>query len=196
MAGMVRAFVAVELPAELGAALAALQTELAERRVRARWTAPGSIHLTLKFLGAIPAGHAAAVAAALGAAAGPVAPFTLRAAGLGVFPDLGRPRVIWVGVGGETAPLLGLFRRVEEALAALAFPREGRPFRGHLTIGRFPERAAAGVSAETLKRYARAEFGEFAVRELVLFRSDLKPEGAVYTALARAPLGGPRTPPG
>jgi 2'-5' RNA ligase len=187
---MLRAFVAVEIPPELAAALGALQAELAARRVRARWVAPGNIHLTLKFLGRVPAGHAAAILAALAGAARPVAPFALRAAGVGVFPDLRRPRVLWAGVAGETAALAGLHQRVEEALAALAFPREARRFRGHLTIGRFPEGAAAGVPAEALKQHAHTLFGELPVRELVLFQSDLQPKGPVYTALGRAPLAG------
>jgi 2'-5' RNA ligase len=187
---MLRAFVAAEIPEDLRRAFGALQADLNRQGLRARWVAPGSIHLTLKFLGQIPAGHVAGLTAALAAAAGGVEGFALRAAGLGVFPDIRRPRIIWAGTTGATAELAALQKRVEDTLAALAFPREGRAFRGHLTIGRFPEKPVHRVPADVLKSYASAVFGDFQVRELVLFQSDLQPHGPVYTALARARLAG------
>ena len=191
MSALLRAFVAVEIPEDVRAALEAVQVRLRQHSVRARWVRPGSMHLTLKFLGDIPAGQVAGIAEALRAAAGGCAAFRLTAAGIGVFPGLRRPRVVWAGFSGETAPLADLQRRVEEGLTALGFPREERPFRAHLTIGRFPEPVAPEPLAEALKAFADASFGEIAVREIVLFQSELKPSGAVYTALARVKLDKP-----
>jgi RNA 2',3'-cyclic 3'-phosphodiesterase len=188
---MLRAFVAAEIPEDLGRALGALQADLSQRGFRARWVEPRDIHLTLKFLGQIPAGHVEGLAAALQVAGGGLKGFALRAAGLGVFPDIRRPRIVWVGMAGATAELAALQQRVEDTLAAIAFPKEGRAFRGHLTIGRFPEKPAHRVPADVLKSYASAVFGDFQVRELVLFQSDLQPRGPVYKALARARLAGP-----
>lgn len=187
MPSPLRAFVAVEIPAEVLAALEAAQSEL-RRRLRARWVRPGSMHLTLKFLGDIPAARVASVAEAVQAAAGGNTGFSLTASGIGVFPSIRRSRVIWAGFSGHTGLLSDLQRSLEERLAALGFPREERPFRAHLTIGRFSEAVDPEQMAEVLNSFDARPFGEFAVEELVLFRSDLQPKGPVYTALARARL--------
>jgi 2'-5' RNA ligase len=188
---LLRAFVAVEIPGEVRAALEAVQSHLRQRRVRARWVRPAGMHLTLKFLGDIPVEQVAGVADALQAAARGRAAFSLTVAGIGVFPGLRRPRVIWAGLSGGTGPLSDLQRSVEERLAALGFPREDRPFHAHLTLGRCSEAVGSDLMAEALNFFAARGFGEFDVRELVLFQSDLKPSGAVYTALARVKLNEP-----
>jgi len=187
MPALLRTFVAVEIPGEVRAALAAVQSHLKHLQVRARWVRPQGMHLTLKFLGDVPADRIPRAADALQLAAGGHAAFSLTAAGIGVFPALRRPRVIWAGFSGGTGPLAGLQAGVEENLAAAGFPREDRPFRAHLTIGRCSE-AAPAVMGEAVKSFAGECFGGFDVSEIVLFQSDLKPDGAVYTALARAKL--------
>lgn len=191
MPALLRTFVAVEIPGDVRAALAAVQSHLRQRRVRARWVRPGGMHLTLKFLGNLPADQVPSVADALQIAAGGHAGFSLTAAGIGVFPELRRPRVIWAGFSGGTGLLAGLQAGVEERLAAVGFPREDRPFRAHLTIGRCSEPVAPAVMGEAVNSFAGRCFGEFDVRELVLFQSDLKPDGPVYTALARVKLNEP-----
>ncbi len=187
--GILRTFVAAELPADLLKALAAVQAELGQRGLRARWTRPGSLHLTLKFLGDISADRVPIVAAALRTAAAEHDAFKLTAAGVGVFPGLRRPRVLWAGLSGATAALERLQRGLDDQLHAAGFPREARDFHGHLTLGRFGE-TPGGEVAEVLPAYAAKCFGSFEVREVVLFQSDLQPRGAVYTELARAPLMG------
>jgi 2'-5' RNA ligase len=187
MPALLRAFVAVEPPQELLDALEAVQSEL-KRRLRARWVRPGSMHLTLKFLGDIPDGQVAGVADAVQAAAAGHAGFSLSACGIGVFPGIRRPRVIWAGFSGPTGLLVDLQRSLEERLAGLGFPREERSFHGHLTIGRFSEPVDPRLLTEMVDSFDSRCFGEFAVRELVLFQSDLQPKGPVYTALARSRL--------
>jgi len=191
MPALLRTFVAVEIPEEVRAALAAVQSHLRQRRVRARWVRPQGMHLTLKFLGDIPADQIPSVADALQTAAGGHVGFSLTAAGIGVFPALRRPRVVWAGFSGGTGPLADLQASVEERLAAAGFPREDRPFRAHLTIGRCSEAVAPAVVGEAVNSFAGRRFGEFDVRELVLFQSELKPDGPVYTALARVKLNEP-----
>jgi len=185
---VLRAFVAAEIPEGVLKALARVQAELKARGVRARWTRPANLHLTLKFLGNVPADRVAAAAAALGSVAAGHAPFTLTATGIGVFPNPNRPRVIWAGLAGAAGELARLQGGVECALEAIGFAREARPFHGHLTLGRFAAGAGSGRIAAAVADYAAERFGSFEVAEMVLFRSDLKPEGAVYTALARARL--------
>jgi 2'-5' RNA ligase len=186
---VLRAFVAVEIPPGLLESLAAVQGELRRRGVQARWTRPENLHLTLRFLGDVPAERVANLATALRSAVAGHSGFRLTSAGIGVFPGLRRPRVLWAGLRGATADLARLQQEIEERLEAIGFPREARDFHGHLTLGRFDERVSAGLVADAIAAYASASFGSFDVREVVLFQSDLQPRGPVYAALARAPLG-------
>jgi RNA 2',3'-cyclic 3'-phosphodiesterase len=188
--GSLRAFVAAELPEDLLKAVDAVQADLRRRGVRVRWTRPENVHLTLKFLGDLPAVRVADVTDAMRSAAAGHDAFRLAAAGIGVFPGLRRPRVLWAGLSGAVAALERLQQALDDRLAAAGIPREARGFHGHLTLGRFGEGAAAGPVADALSVYAAQGFGSFEVRELVLFQSDLRPRGPVYTALARAPLRG------
>ena len=190
MSASLRAFIAAELPGELRRTLGRLQTELSAAGVRARWARPESIHLTLRFLGQVPVEAVARLAAALAAAVDGQPALRLRAEGLGVFPGPRRPRVFWAGLTGEAEALCGLQRRLEQALAVRGFAPEDRPFRAHLTLGRFAETGPPGPVAEALAVHSGQELGRFELRELVLFESVLRPSGAVYTALARAGLGG------
>jgi 2'-5' RNA ligase len=188
MPALLRTFVAVETSEEVRSALETVQASLRRQRVRARWVHPAGMHLTLKFLGGIAADQVPRAADALRRAADGQAGFSLTVAGIGVFPDLRRPRVVWAGLSGGMTPLAALQIRVEDELAAVGFPREERPFRAHLTIGRCSEPAAPEAMAEAVRILSGRCFGAFEVRELVLFQSELKPEGAVHTALARAGL--------
>jgi 2'-5' RNA ligase len=183
-----RAFVAVEIPADLLEVLAVVQAELGRRGMRARWARAQNLHLTLKFMGSLPADQVDRVRAALCSAAAEHDAFGLTAEGLGVFPGMRRPRVLWVGLSGATAALVRLQRGLDDQLEAAGFSREARDFHGHLTLGRFTEEAAARGIADVVSAYASKRFGSFEVREVVLFQSELQPQGAVYTALARAPL--------
>lgn len=189
MPGMLRAFVAVEMPEPIRAALQEIQSGLKQFKIRARWVRPENIHLTLKFLGNIPAGHVPSIGRALSESVRARGPFGLPAVGMGVFPGLQRPRVIWVGLSDRSQALVRLQQDIDARLAALGFPREEKRFQGHVTIGRFADRGSPGPVAEALKQFGAQGVGTLEVREVVLFRSDLRPEGPVYTALARAPLG-------
>jgi 2'-5' RNA ligase len=192
MPAMLRVFVAVEIPAELAAACEALQSQLRQQGLRSRWVRPESLHLTLKFLGNIPAGQVPAVVHAMRTAMCGYSPMRFTAEGIGVFPSLRRPRVIWIGLSGQTAALAELQRDLDESLSAIGFRKEERAFHAHLTIGRFSEPADSDRIATGIRSYAGRTFGSFEVREGVLFQSDLRPKGPVYMALARVGLGGSR----
>jgi len=187
MTATVRAFLAVDI-GEGARRAAAAAAERMEREVRGRevrWTRPESYHLTLRFLGEIAAAQVAPLAAQVAEAVAGFAPFELRLGGLVAFPSPRRPRVIAVAVEPEE-PLVELARQVLAATLRAGFAPEARPFRPHLTLGRVrdrahPDLAAAGTLA--------AE--PFRVTEVVLFRSDLDPDGAVHTPLERMPLGVP-----
>jgi len=153
-----------------------------------RWVAPSGIHLTLHFLGDILTERVEPAQAALSAVARNAASpgLTFEVQGLGAFPNLKRPRVIWVGVKDPTSRIALLHQAVNEALAAVGFTTETRPFSPHLTLGRI-RRQAGSADAGTLGRIVAESdvgtLGSVPVHEMVLFRSELRPSGAVYTPL-------------
>lgn len=184
----IRSFVAILLNDEVRAAVAAEIARLRPLAPRVGWVAAPNLHLTLKFLGELPPDALEQVKDGLTEAVAGAAPFSLHFYGLGAFPGMARPRVLWVGVaeGGQAAQ--ALLARVEAALGRRGFPREDRPFSPHLTIGRVREpRGLAGLQ-EAMARDARMDFGRLEARALSLMRSDLSPAGSRYTELAAFPL--------
>ena len=195
--GRWRLFVALDLPAGAKAALAAAERQLQGLLpAGVRWVNPEGIHLTLKFLGATEAGRVDALLAALraAAAAGDQMPFPLHLDGLGVFPNRREPRVIWAGVGGDLDSLTKTQRRVEQAIIRLGFPQESRAFRPHLTLGRVRDGvdpAARRQIGEIITTQTAVLSPEYAWQagEIHLIRSNLTPQGAVYTPVGAAALG-------
>jgi 2'-5' RNA ligase len=184
----VRAFIAIELPAAVLSSLQDLQLRLDRYRLNMRWVRPAAMHLTLRFLGDIAAAETETVGSAVTAAAGGFVPFEMRPKGVGVFPGLRRARVLWTGIEEPLGRLSQLQRAVQEKLAQRGYPAENRPFAAHLTLGRARGAIDVGRLAEALKENREFSGEPFKATRLVLFRSELKPNGAVYTALALAPL--------
>lgn len=186
-----RLFVAIDLTEEARGALAEAQAVCRRCRLPVRWVAPHSAHLTLKFLGEIPATQTAALEAALVATSARHAPFLLWTGPPGAFPSLRRPRVLWLGVAGATDCLDDLQQDVEFALHDLGFPLTDHAYHPHLTLGRVRDGASldgAGLAA-VLAELQGAIPASFPVQELRLMRSALGADGPRYTTLAVAPLG-------
>ena len=141
----IRTFVAIELSDEIKRVLSELMESLREKDIReVRLVRPEGVHLTLKFLGDIPVGKVDAVKEALSCVTSH-APFELDLDGTGVFPNERKPRVLWVGIKGDMAPLNALQSDVENALEGIGFRRERRDFSPHLTIGRIRDTASEGI---------------------------------------------------
>jgi 2'-5' RNA ligase len=195
-AGSIRSFVAIELPVEIRAALAAVEDGLREHASILKLVAPELLHLTVRFLGQLPADRIGAVEEATRTATESYPPFRLRLAMVGSFGGAA-PRVVWVGLeqDGGVQALQTLYGRLEDALRARGFERERRPLSAHLTVARVREdapRALARSVGETVARLAARELpsGSFEVDALTVMRSDLSPRGPRYTPLARVPLTG------
>lgn len=189
MSERIRTFIAIELDDATHRALGALQTKLKMDlgSYVVRWVAPENIHITLKFLGDVDAVKIEALERGVGEACAGVRPFDLRFGGVGAFPNLHRPNVIWVGAQGEVEIAARLAKNVEDACAALSFPREPRPFEPHLTLGRVKRDADPRERAEIAKMIAGApsrEVGACRVRGVSVMKSELKPTGSVYQRLA------------
>ena len=117
----IRTFIAFALPDTILSALGRVQRDLKACGLKAKWVRLQGIHLTLKFLGDIEAHQADPVADKMAAAARGIDPFMLGAAGIGVFPNIRRPRVIWAGLSGDLEPLADLQRRIDAALSEIGF---------------------------------------------------------------------------
>ena len=185
---MARLFVAAKIAPDVIEKLCRAEAGLEKSLGDIRWVRRENLHLTLKFLGEVADERIADIGEALERALAPLSRVAVSTRGLGVFPDIRRPKALWAGL--DAAPLAPLARAVEDALAALGFAREKREFKPHLTLGRW--RAFAG-RADALRgeieQWRGRDFGVSEIKEAVLFQSALKPDGAVYTALRVFPLG-------
>ena len=189
-----RTFVAAAMPPEAIAALTDLGQEL--RRTSwggaFRWSATDTIHLTLKFLGNVPNDRLEAVFGAVVAAAADVEPFALDLGGLGCFPNVRRPSVLWVGIHEPSGRLEELARRIDGVLAPEGWPREERPYHPHLTIARLRPGAARDQLMALAHDVPRRPFQSLAsleVESIFVYGSRLTPSGPTHTPLCECPLG-------
>jgi 2'-5' RNA ligase len=188
----IRAFIAVNLPVTVIRRVAddvkALQSPVAQAGFKVAWVPAANIHLTLKFLGHIPAESAEAVHGKLRQGLAGRAPFELEVRGLGAFPSASHPRVLWAGVRPHER-LAALQQEVEAWCEALGHAREERAFHPHLTVGRVKSQAQGATLETLLSARADTVYGSGRIGEVVLYESRTLREGAEYTALARVPLG-------
>ena len=185
----IRAFIAISLPESVLQAMGQAQETLGRLGRGIRWVRKQGIHLTLKFLGDVDRDDVEKIQIAMERATEGSSPFVLAGEGLGVFPDLRRPRVIWIGLSGDLQVLFALQAHLESQLKGLGFPKEKRPFKGHLTLGRVKGRLDTTRLREALEGLRGFQTDAFTVQSVVLFQSTLRPQGAVYTKLTEVPLG-------
>ena len=190
MSKSLRTFVAVKLPETVLAAIGVVQEQLAVYGFNVRWVTTGNIHLTLKFLGEVHEDELEGIAAVLTEAVHGFAPLRLAAAGVGVFPSVKRARVIWMGLSGQLSEFASLQRSIEDRLATIGYPREKRPFSGHLTLGRVKGSIAVSRLTTAMDAFRVFASETFEVDRVVLFKSDLRPTGALYTELRQVTLSG------
>ena len=193
---VIRTFMAIELPSETRQKLVEVQNRLRSSAPphAVGWVAAQNFHLTLHFLGNLPVEKTEPLSRALTERVVGLAPFSLKLLELGCFPNLRRPRVIWVGVGGDTEALMALHGSLGQLLNDLiGFTPEGRPYAPHLTLGR----VSKGIPSRRLEQLAQAltgqisqvgQVGEVPVNGVSLMKSELTRHGPIYTQLAHQPL--------
>ena len=186
----IRTFVAVELSPGLKDQVQRLIHHLQQAQGQVKWVETHNLHLTLKFLGQIDNQQIPLVCQAVKQAVAPYDPFELELKGLGAFPHLERPRVLWVGVGRGAEQLKKLQHDVEQKLAQLGYPKEARPYQPHLTIGRV-KRAGPDMDqlAQAMKQHVHFAPGAMWIDQAVVFASQLSRHGPSYTPLGRLDLG-------
>ncbi|HMI30899.1 MAG TPA: RNA 2',3'-cyclic phosphodiesterase [Candidatus Limnocylindrales bacterium] len=186
---MVRTFVALVIPKPWIRYLARVEEELSKRMSGLSWVKPDNMHITIRFLGDL--GDSGVRRAGESTARGAESHFAFpaRLGNLGAFPNVSRPRVLWMGLAEGSAEGVAVAKSVNQSLQHDGFGPPDKPFKPHITLARVREHAQ-GV--EALLEYALPPAPEAApLDRIVVMKSDLHPTGARYTALEEIRL---RTP--
>jgi len=183
----VRLFVAVDLPGSLREQLARGLSRLRRELPSARWVRPEGIHITLKFLGEQPVDLPERLSQAVEEGVRSLAPVQVVPGGAGFFPHERRPRVAWLG--GRADGLAEWAEVIDKTAASLGVEPEARPFSLHLTLARLQRPWPPDAVDRFVNEVARWDLQPFTADEMTLFRSDLQPGGAVYTAVRRWTVG-------
>lgn len=191
--GRTRTFIAVDLSEDIRARAGALQTSLATTGAEVKWVEPASMHITLLFLGEVDDRELHTVCRVVREVAAREPPFILRVSGVGAFPNMRHPKVLWAGITDGADTLCRLYDDLELKLLDLGcYRKEERGYSPHLTLGRVKtERDGFALAPELPKRLAW-DGGRTMVEEVVVFSSVLERAGPVYTVLGRGELKGTR----
>ena len=185
----IRSFLAFELPLQIKERVGEVSRELQKSPLPVRWVKVENIHLTIVFLGPVPEETIAGIKQKTGSIAERFSAFRIRLSSVGVFPNWRRPRVFWFGLAGEIGGLSELRDELQAVLEELGFKPEKRPFRPHLTLGRFKGSVNRGEELKwILDKFHDISSDDGYLKELVLFKSDLRPAGPIYTKMAAWPL--------
>jgi 2'-5' RNA ligase len=187
---LIRSFLANELPKPILKKIEEVQEDLRSTHADVRWVSPDKIHLTLKFFGNIEEPRIDLILKSIEGPIRNTLPFSLRVRGMGAFPSLKNPRVIWMGLVDGREALISLQKQIETQLERIGFRAEDRPFHPHLTLGRMKSSRGREELVERMEKHKEEEFGDLQVERVVLFKSDLRPSGPIYTPLKEMKLGG------
>lgn len=186
---MIRSFISINIPDELKKEAKALQEMFKKCDADVRWTRPEAMHLTLKFLGNIEEKQIEEIKIILKEIALQTPLINIKLNGAGVFPNQKLPRVLWVDVIENDGILDNLQKRMDAELSKIGFEKEKRGFKPHLTLGRVRSQKGKERLVKLLEDVKDKEFGAFTASDIKLIKSELRPEGSVYTELARFGFG-------
>ena len=177
-----RTFIAIDIPENIKDSIELYVSPLKGERAKITWVKSGNVHITLKFLGEIPEEKVPEIYKCLEKCVKGLKPFEVEITGAGGFPDMRRPRIIWVGLKKGTDELKKLANSIDDELSNLDFEKEKRGFKPHLTIGRVKYINDISGFIDKMSRL-KFEGGTFTADEIFIIKSELKPTGAVYTKL-------------
>jgi 2'-5' RNA ligase len=189
-----RLFIALAVPQNVQKEIGRAQSQLRRSSPPGtiRWTRPEQFHVTLIFLGDVPAAQVEALKVSVSGVSAGFPPLQLSAHGIGFFPNIQRPRVVWAGTGDGNGQLAELHRKLDEAARPFAPAEKPERFAGHITLGRFKPGHPAAID----KLLARAEvqrprhFGDWEAGQVDIFRSELTSAGAMHSLFASFLLAG------
>ena len=183
--GTIRGFIAIDIPSN--PKIQNIENEILKTKANVKLVELKNIHITLKFLGDTDETLIDEIETIMNQAIQGIQPFTLTLQHTGVFPNINYVKVVWIGIydNGSLATITG---RLEEHLEHLGFPREKRGFSPHLTIGRVKTADHKEQLLQTIQKYAEEEFGAFTVDKVTLKKSELTPQGPIYTTVREVKL--------
>ena len=184
----IRTFIAIKLAPEIISKISGVQEELKKSGAEVRWVKPENIHLTLKFLGHITPEKVEKVKITTREIMKPFAPFEISVSGLGAFPKISYPRVIWMGIDEGKEELKRITSSIEENLVKMGFAKKKRPFSPHLTLGRVKSSKGRERLIEAFTKFTVSNLGNMRVTKISLIKSELTPQGPVYTTLEEIDL--------
>ena len=180
----IRSFLAFELPEDIKTIVTRVSGEIRKSSLDVRWVRPEFIHLTVVFMGDVQSEQIPSMGKSLDAVCANHGSFSISLKPMGCFPNSRNPRVIWLGIDGDLERMSRFRDDLQVALSPFGIKEEVRAFRPHLTLGRFKKPAKRQTELEQmLVKYRELSSPARTLDELVLFRSDLKPGGAVYTRM-------------
>lgn len=187
-----RLFIAMAAPEAVRAEIEKTQSEMRQslREARITWTRRGQFHMTLKFLGDFEVAHVEELAEAVRGVCRGFGALNLRAEGVGCFPDLRQPRVIWVGVRDEQEQLSRLVDKIETTVSDFTLEEREERFSGHITLGRIKEleHSENEKLVQMVQDMAQRSLGQWRAERIGIMRSELNPQGPLYTKLFKIPL--------
>lgn len=183
-----RAFIAVELPDEIRAALAALQRQVAETRADVKWTEEANLHVTMRFLGEITDLQRQGIEEKLRSVASHHDVTAVQLTSVWAFPSVTSPRVLWVGIGEGKEALTNMAEEIEQGVVALGLPNVDHPFAAHITLGRVRSPRYRVQLVTALQHPTWTPPPQFTATHLTLFQSTLTPSGPIYSLLSKFPF--------
>lgn len=179
-----RLFIAVEIPAEIRKRLAEIEKQLMASVADVKWVPEGNLHITVKFLGSVDSDRVQAISSAVESAVNGSSAFNVALTGVGAFPNIRRPSVVWVGITSGGDELKAVAEKIDSAMEPLGFAREARPFSPHITVGRTRSPKNTDRLCELIERLREEDAGAFRVGAVSVVKSDLRPTGPIYTRIA------------
>ncbi len=183
----IRCFIAVSLPVQTKKWLSSCQRQLQETKMKASWPKPGTMHLTLKFLGPIPTDRIQEIESCMTRIASQTLPFFLYGSGLGVFPSVKRARTLWAGIRGQTDLLEKLVKDLDLGLyEAIGIKKKKKRFSPHLTLARVKNSLPPKKIISLMQAFDELRSDEFHVKKINLIKSTLTQHGAIHEILFSA----------
>lgn len=187
-----RTFIAVDLPANMLVRIEEITSFFKQKTPpkALKWVETENLHLTIKFIGEINENKVEPVKQILCDALQDQKTFDIEISGLGMYPNINNPRVIWLGITGGK-PLVQIFRKLDLALTGLDIPTEGRSYTPHLTIARVrrnTDKTTETLIGKTLSQFKVDSLGTITIDQVHLYRSVLTPSGPTYSTLHSVPL--------
>ncbi|MCK4546096.1 MAG: RNA 2',3'-cyclic phosphodiesterase [Candidatus Eisenbacteria sp.] len=186
----IRTFVALRLPSWVQKTVAEVQNRIHVPGIRVRWVEPENFHLSLRFLGDMPVDRLESVYGAVEKGCAGVRAFEVSLEGIGAFPNLRRPRVIWVGLERGREEVARLAASIEDCLEEVGFAREERPFKAHATLGRVKDFSPAVRMLGERAAAQHLEIDGIRVTRIEVMKSQLTRQGPIYTVLREVALVG------